>query len=80
MERGLTLGSECVMQYADNVLLSCIHEICTVLLTKFIPINPIKNKTKKTESERVVALGLKEGEMGSCYSRLLFQLHKMNKF
>ena len=50
VERDFTLGSECRMQYAGDVLLSCTLETCMVLLTIVTPINSIKKK-KKTQNQ-----------------------------
>ena len=49
MERDFTLGSECRMQYAGDVLPSCTLETCMVLLTIVTPINSIRKK-KKTQN------------------------------
>ena len=46
VERDFTLGSECRMQYAGDVLLSCTLETCMVLLTIVTPINSIKKMKK----------------------------------
>ena len=44
MERELTLGSEPMVQCADDNLLSCTLETCMVLLTSVTPINSIREK------------------------------------
>ena len=41
MEKDFTLDKGCMIQYADDVLLSCTFETYMVLLTRVIPINLI---------------------------------------
>ena len=45
--RRLDFGDGCMMQCADDALLSCTLETCMVLVTIVTPINSIKKKDKQ---------------------------------